>query len=269
MIGQFFGEEILKSLIKTGATTLQLTAGSRFRIGGLGARLDSALNLDFSGNGLGGLDTGSIAASTLYYIYAVTSGTTVGLVASLNANGPTGFLIFKEIGKVTSNSISEITNPVRLNDMFEQFVRAETVVGRGSTNTKIPYFSSIDKNNGSELATIVNPSDFGFSATILYKCECSGMYVAGANLNGQNVGNGFSLNSGNLSTDLGSLTISETLGISQGGQSTSAITGLFTAHFDEDFLINDIIRPHDGPNSFQAVVSLLSLVFKAKYDDVI
>jgi hypothetical protein len=122
MIGQFFGQEILKKLLRTGNTSVQLQAGSRFRVGGLGVKLDNVLSLNLSANGIGGLDTGSILPDTLYYIYAVASGTTVGLVASLSANSPSGFLVYKEIGKAISNTDSEITDPINYGEDAYQFI---------------------------------------------------------------------------------------------------------------------------------------------------
>lgn len=42
----------------------------------------SSSSLALTSTGLGGLDTGSVAANTFYYVYAVTNGFTVGLMAS-------------------------------------------------------------------------------------------------------------------------------------------------------------------------------------------
>jgi hypothetical protein len=49
-----------------------------FDIRSIGANV----TLSTAGNGLNGIDNGSVAASTMYYLYAVTNGSTVGLIAS-------------------------------------------------------------------------------------------------------------------------------------------------------------------------------------------
>lgn len=73
---------------------------------GQGYKLNSALVLSTASTGLGGLDTGSLAANTLYYVYAAVSSNTVGLVASLNApsTGPTGFTQWRQIGRMRTFS---------------------------------------------------------------------------------------------------------------------------------------------------------------------
>lgn len=51
---------------------------------------NSSSTLSISGTGLNGLDTGTVATNTMYYLYAVTNGTTTGLMASTvneNAGG--------------------------------------------------------------------------------------------------------------------------------------------------------------------------------------
>lgn len=78
---------------------------STVNVGGQQFTTASNLPLNTATVGLGGLDTGTIAASSQYYIYAVLSGLTPGLVASL-ANpsvGPAGFPLFKQVGGFTTD----------------------------------------------------------------------------------------------------------------------------------------------------------------------
>jgi hypothetical protein len=70
-------------------------------VGGQQYRVNSTITLNTANTGLNGLDTGSLAADTLYYVYAVVSGTTLGLTAStaVPTTGPTGFSAWSEIGR--------------------------------------------------------------------------------------------------------------------------------------------------------------------------
>jgi hypothetical protein len=59
-------------------------------------------------SGAGGIDTGSIAASTFYYVYTVISNRQVKLVASTSAASPTGFTSYMKVGAFYTNSSSSI-----------------------------------------------------------------------------------------------------------------------------------------------------------------
>lgn len=60
-------------------------------VGGQQYLLDQQLNVDTSASGIGGIDTGSVTANSIYFIYLVRSGSSFGLVASLDRTAPTGF----------------------------------------------------------------------------------------------------------------------------------------------------------------------------------
>jgi hypothetical protein len=78
----------------------------RIRVGGQGYKSSSALTCNLSTAGFNGLDTGSLAANTLYYVYACVSSNTLGLVASLSgpSTGPTGFTQNRYVGKFRTQS---------------------------------------------------------------------------------------------------------------------------------------------------------------------
>jgi len=67
-----------------------------------------SLTLSTAVSGAGGLDTGTIAASTFYYVYTVVSSNAVKLVASTSATSPTGFSEYKKVGAFYTNSSSNI-----------------------------------------------------------------------------------------------------------------------------------------------------------------
>lgn len=108
---QFFpSDEIITSLIKTGAKTLALPSGSKLRVGGLSYELSKILHLDFSLSGLGGLDASLLQGNSFYYIYVVVAdGEDVNLVASLNAEKPEGFNCYRRIGRVNTDQSLNIT----------------------------------------------------------------------------------------------------------------------------------------------------------------
>lgn len=175
MITQFFGKTIIKKLNRLSATTAQLPAGSNIRIGGQGAILDSALNLDVTGTGLGGLDSGSIAANSLYYVYVVISGSTLSLVASLSASAPTGFLIYRKIGAIYTNPSAEITIAVEF--------------GKTTTDWSIPEVHEIDADTTAPTkATVVERDEVRFRA-VDGDYECNYLYRQDANT-GAAVGSG-------------------------------------------------------------------------------
>jgi microcystin-dependent protein len=101
---QFFGQEKINKLQKATATTLTWPSGSSLRIGGQSYKLTSNKTLDLSTD----IDTGSVAANTLYYIYAVALSGVVSLKYSLSSEAPTGFAAFRLIGNLVTNISSEI-----------------------------------------------------------------------------------------------------------------------------------------------------------------
>ena len=180
-IRQFFGETVLTNLFESSSTTVQLTAGSNLRVGGIGVNFDSAANLDLSTAGLGGLDTGTVAVATLYNVFVVVSGGTAGLVASTSLIAPTGFLVSKWIGQVSTRQGSAIINHVSTDILIEdgEFTYSEArgdfvTSGTGWTldTANITYFSSNshrisfnitgDTSNGAQTSQDINITGLTF-----------------------------------------------------------------------------------------------------------
>lgn len=71
----------------------------------------ASVTLDISVSGVGGLDTGSVAANTVYYVYvtADTSNTAFSGILSTSSTSPSGVTYFKKIGYVKTNASSNIT----------------------------------------------------------------------------------------------------------------------------------------------------------------
>lgn len=95
-------ENIPNTFSITGNLTAQL-AGSASNpivatVGGQQYRSIQTLNLNLAITGAGGLDTGSAAANTVYYIHMVAVSGSLSLLASLSRSAPTGFSSFKYTG---------------------------------------------------------------------------------------------------------------------------------------------------------------------------
>lgn len=112
----FFSTNIPVPVVAS-TTTITLAATSngtatRVQAGGKLYILSTTLTMNSATTGLGGLDTGALAASTTYYLYfCANSIGTFGLVASTAApaTGPTGFAgRFTTIGQFTTNASTQI-----------------------------------------------------------------------------------------------------------------------------------------------------------------
>jgi hypothetical protein len=128
-MSQIFKENI-PLLTKASGTTITLATTyqgktPRVTVGGRQYTFTSTITLNTATTGLNGLDTGTLASNSLYYIYAVRSTSAgFGLVASLAAptTGPTGFTGWKEIGRfrtlVGSAAIAIVVNRLIGNNLM-------------------------------------------------------------------------------------------------------------------------------------------------------
>lgn len=102
-MGQQIRKEIIGLLSRTSNTNVSL-GQSVLNIGGQQYSTQGNLLMNISTSGFGGLDTGSVAASKTYHLYAVINNAgAVGLVSSLNlpmANGPVGFPNWKYLWSI-------------------------------------------------------------------------------------------------------------------------------------------------------------------------
>jgi len=106
-MSRFMLMENLPDLVIASTTTVTMASSylgkpTRVTIGGQQFLYTATTTLNFATTGLNALDTGAIAANTLYYIYAVkSSGGVAGLVASsaAPATGPTGYTAWREVAR--------------------------------------------------------------------------------------------------------------------------------------------------------------------------
>ena len=84
--------------------------------GGGTARVTSVnVTISMVANGANGLDAGSVAQATWYYIYVIYNGTTIAGLASLSATSPTlpsGYIYFARLGSISTGAAS--TNLTRI-----------------------------------------------------------------------------------------------------------------------------------------------------------
>jgi hypothetical protein len=86
--------------------------------------MGSGLAVDFTGTGIGGLDTGSVSSDTFYYIYLVPDNDTgwrqLGAVASTSDpdSGPTGYELYRYVGAWRTDSSSNLMDIVHQGNRF-------------------------------------------------------------------------------------------------------------------------------------------------------
>jgi hypothetical protein len=153
-MAQWFGFEDIKELEKTTQTTLTWLAGSYIRIGGQAYSVNYNLVLDITTD----IDTGSLSANKIYYIYAIVVGGTVSLVFSLSSSQPSGYSSYRKLGSFLTDGASEILGTSRKDEgkvgdikysrlTEEQFIQengAGWVLydGRDITNSKLADYIS-------------------------------------------------------------------------------------------------------------------------------
>lgn len=120
-MSQRFGPDKKGRFVKSSSTTLSLnlhfSGETRITVGGKQLSTNSALSINTATTGAGGLDTGSLAADTLYYAYAVNNSGTLAAVASTTSptgGGPTGFTASKLVGAFYSSSTPDVLGTVTI-----------------------------------------------------------------------------------------------------------------------------------------------------------
>jgi len=158
---QFFpSDEIINSIIKTGATNFVLPAGSKLRVGGLSHELKTTLHLDLSHTGIGGLDDGVLQANQKYFVFVVSSSNlTIGLIASLNSEKPIGCSAFRSIGQIISDDLMETS--VVSSDFINKVQESQlsTIeLGLSSASNKIDDLTSIANDHINKITDLQNSS---------------------------------------------------------------------------------------------------------------
>jgi len=125
--------------------------------------------------------------------------------------------------------------------------------GYGSTNIKIPYFTTVNKNETGKLISISNSNISGMSITAVKDCS---IVVTRWLTAGVSTFSGISLNSIALSTNISALPQANILGIEY--QPTGQTPSLSATY---KMAAGDVIRPHDdgvAPSAGNSVISVLA-----------
>jgi len=132
--------------------------------GGLDQITPTSLTVDTAVSGFGGLDTGSLANDTIYYLYIVYSTLVPGLVMSLSSSTPTGFTDYMKIGILSTNSTGDIS----VEPLFGQSTFINGIAGLGATDTNVVKFSTtIQRQTGSGLYNLDTTTALGTRVIIL------------------------------------------------------------------------------------------------------
>jgi microcystin-dependent protein len=185
-MGQFFGIENIKTLEIDSATTLNWPAGSRLRIGGQAYAFETDTALDLATD----IDTGSVAADTLYYVYAVfNSGTQLRYLRySLSDEAVDGEDQFRLIGFLQTNSNSEIRrvqNSLDGNIPLADKAPVGSIISLGTGNVPTGYLacdgSIVSRTTYADLfAEIGTAHGEGDGSTTFHLPDYRGRFLRGA-----------------------------------------------------------------------------------------
>ena len=128
----------------TSSTALTVVASSITMVSAAGAAISkTAINytINTATVGLNGLDTGTLAASTWYYVYAVTNGTTTGVVLSTSSTAPNASITntypyYARIGSVVTNASSLLIGTLQYGN------EVQYILGGVNLTTELPVIAS-------------------------------------------------------------------------------------------------------------------------------
>lgn len=168
-----------------------------------------------------------------------------------------------ELIEIEQSSTSKYTTPADLKTYIDSIAATKVITewqgdaGNGSTNTKIPYFTTNNIDIGSSgNYTFSNSATNGLSVTIVTAGVYSTRHARCAqNGSGQPPSPGISLNSAQLTTDINAITAADRISIG-GGYLNSHSECSVTRYFD----VNDVIRPHaDGTTPTTAALCAFTI----------
>lgn len=135
-------------------------------------------------------------------------------------------------------SIREQSKFNSLKGKDKQYYEIKSRGGEGSTATRIPYFNTLLRNEGIQLASITNDTTNGLQIAFLKKCKINMVFL----FSFDNELAGISINATSTSTNIQSIGAPyvKSIDLSNiGGFGTGVISGLIVN-------ASDIIRPHNG-----------------------
>lgn len=137
--------------------------------------------------------------------------------------------------------------------------------GYGATNTKIRRFTNTQVSSGSNLFTYTDSATLGGSFTFLQACRVSISYMFEKSSVGTS-NEGISINSSQLTTDIGSITAANRLAI---GVAASTINTLATVSWTGYVAAGDIIRAHGQGTATNTIIPVFSITAQSESENVI
>lgn len=132
-------------LVYSSTTAVSLSSGQARDSGNVNdIVLSSSVSVSISSNGANGLDTGTVAASTLYYVYVIASSNEVANTAgilSLSASQPTlpyNYDIYRRVGAVAVDSSSHIRKFVQVGGNKDRTILYDPGTGASTAGVVIP-----------------------------------------------------------------------------------------------------------------------------------
>ena len=139
--------ESVGNLVKLSYTSVQLSP-SILTIGGQQYQTNY-LTCDLSISSVGGLDTGSLLANKVYYIYAVFSLGSVALIASISPVNPLGNLVNKKVAALITDESGNIGKTVNLSGDLS-FTITKALPTSPTSGGDLPSLSFLDLEVGEE-----------------------------------------------------------------------------------------------------------------------
>lgn len=119
--------------------------------------LSGVLTLNLATTGANGLDTGTVANNTMYYVWLISNGTTLACIARANNNNnpvaPAGYIYRKLIGWVRTGAAAALYQSNQIGNRFQYIFGGATLPGTG-----IILDSGIKGTYSSTGPTLVNAS---------------------------------------------------------------------------------------------------------------
>lgn len=253
---QVFGPDNIGNLTKVNSTTVQLAA-SAVTLGGLQYDTGTLQILTVT-SGAGGIDVGSVAANSIYYVYVVLNAGVEALTASLDTSAPTGFAVYKKVGAFTTNSSTNVSVVGKsIIKEADSMVRLHTGNGHGSTDTNIRRFSNIVESIGDAITyidSITAGASFIIQKSGIYNISYTDRSVAST------YNFGISKNSTQLTLSIASIDADDRLSTNSaaGANAVDTTTSSWSGYLNE----GDIIRPHTSANNFGNVATVQFTISK-------
>lgn len=113
-------------------------------------------SLNRNNSGVGGLDTGVVAVSTLYYVYSVAG----GIVASTSVTSPSGFSSYRKVGAFYTDATAQIFKAFYFGEIAQLMFSAKIASNGTVSDESADWITGNGTNANPRVLTVT-----GFSVT--------------------------------------------------------------------------------------------------------